>query len=151
MAASHSRPGDPGYAGGGGGGDGGGGRRGPGRGSWAEMLSSTLPTSWNKNVLEVSLDKDVTGAFIVSEIDCAKMMRKIGLVGGVGGNLEEVQICPNGRGVILFTLKKDVQIGNYCTHDVLEVTVSGIRATNFKPAGKREVVVNLNRIFNPTL
>ena len=94
MAAArlHGRPGDPGYAGGGGGsgggGDGGGGRRGPGRGSWAEMLSSTLPTSWNKNVLEVTLDKDESGAFNVSQIDCAKMMRKIGLVGGVGGTLK---------------------------------------------------------------
>ena len=152
MAASLPvRPGEPGYAGGGGGDDGGGGRRGPGRGSRAEMLSSTLPTSWNKNVLEVTLDKDEAGAFNVSQIDCAKMMRKIGLVGGVGGNLEEVQICPNGRGVILFTLKKEAQIGNFCTHDVLEITASGIRATNFKPAGKREVVVNLKNIHPNTM
>ena len=70
--SSHSRPGDPGHEGGGGGG-----RHGPGRGSCAEILSSTLPTSWNKNFLEVSLDKDVAGALIVSEIDCAESLAEL--------------------------------------------------------------------------
>ena len=44
---------------------------GKGRGSWAEMLSSTLPNCWKKNVLEVVLEKDERGAFNVSESDCA--------------------------------------------------------------------------------
>ena len=70
--SSHSRPGDPGYEGGGGGG-----RHGPGLGSCAEILSSTLPTSWNKNFLEVSLDKDVAGALIVSEIHCAESLAEL--------------------------------------------------------------------------
>ena len=133
MAASLlGRPGDPpGSAGQGGGDEGNGGndRRGTGGSSWAEMLSSSLPKSWNKNVLEVSLEKDIPGSFTVSESDCARMMKKIGLVGGPQGNLEEVQICPNGRGTILFTLKKEIQIGNFCSHDVLEIT-SWIRYKN---------------------
>ena len=32
--------------------------------SWAERLRSTLPTSWNKNVLEVILEKDGRGSFL---------------------------------------------------------------------------------------
>ena len=78
---------------------------GKGKGSWAEMLSSSLPTCWKKNVLEVILDKDERGSFNVSESDCARMMQKIGLDIRPGDHVETIQICPNGRGIILITLK----------------------------------------------
>ena len=66
----------PGPGGGGDeGGGGGGGSQGASRGSWAQVLGSNLPSSWNKNVLEVVLEKDDRGAFIVSAVDCANMMR----------------------------------------------------------------------------
>ena len=57
--------------------------------------------------------------------------------------MEAVQICPNGRGVILITLKQGVPIEKFCRHDVIEVTATGIRAVNIKPAGKRDVVVTI--------
>ena len=63
-------------------GSGGGGPCQPGgkiHGSWAAMLSSSLPTCWRKNVLEVILEKDERGSFYVSEKDCARMMQKVGL------------------------------------------------------------------------
>ena len=53
--------------------------RGGGGRSWAELLGSSLPSSLNKNILEVCLDKDERGAFVVSQTDCARMMRKLGL------------------------------------------------------------------------
>ena len=59
-----------------------GGQRQPGgkvHNSWAEMLSSTLPSSWNKNVMECVLEKDDRGPFYVNEKDCARMMQKVGL------------------------------------------------------------------------
>ena len=43
------------------------------------MLGSTLPTRLSKNVLEVVLDKDDRGGFNVSDSDCFRMMKKIGL------------------------------------------------------------------------
>ena len=46
------------------------GARGGGK-SWAALLSSSLPSTWNKNVLEVVLEKDERGAFNVSQEDCA--------------------------------------------------------------------------------
>ena len=119
--------------------------------SWAERLRSTLPTSWNKNVLEVILEKDGRGSFLVSENDCARMLRKIGLDMTPGAQVEGVQICPNGRGIILITLKKEVPIDIYCGHDVFEVTSSGIRAVNIKPVGKREVVVHMRNIHPNTM
>ena len=133
----------------GGGGRGSGGR-GSFRGSWAEMLSSTLPTCWNKNVLEVILEKDVPGSFTVGDSDCARVMKKIGLDSRPGVHVEGIQICPNGRGIILITLKKEVPIANFCRHDVIEVT-STIRAINFKPAGKREVIVHMKNIHPNTM
>ena len=47
--------------------------------SYAALLSSNLPSTWNKNVLEIVLEKDTRGSFNVSEIDCAKVLRKLGL------------------------------------------------------------------------
>ena len=126
-------------------------RPGPGDKSWAERLRSTLPTSWNKNVLEVVLEKDGRGSFIVSENDCARMLKKIGLDMTPGAQVEGIQICPNGRGIILITLKKEVPIDTYCGHDVFEVTNSGIRVVNVKPVGKREVVVHLRNIHPNTM
>ena len=120
------------------------------RGSWAEMLGSTLPQSWNLNVLEVVLEKDDRGAFNVSDVECAHMMKKLGLDQRPGVHVEAVQICPNGRGFILITLKKDIDVNKFCRYDVLEVTASGIRVVNVKPAGKRDVVVNIKGLHPNT-
>ena len=82
-----------------------------GRGrSYAALLSSNLPSTWNKNVLEIVLEKDARGSFNVSEVDCARVLRKLGLDPRPGVHVESVQICPNGRGVLLITLKKEVTI-----------------------------------------
>ena len=87
--------------------------------SWAKHLSSSDCNKLNKNVLEVVLEKDLKGAFNVSESDCAKLMQKLGLDLRPGVEVEGVQLCPNGRGIILITLKDHVKIENYCRYDVL--------------------------------
>ena len=71
--------------------------------SYAALLSSNLPSTWNKNVLEIVLEKDTRGSFNVSEDDCARVMRKLSLDPHPGVHVESVQICPNGRGVLLIT------------------------------------------------
>ena len=123
----------------------GGGTRGSGGGrmSWAERLGSSLPSSLNRNILEVVLEKDEKGAFIVKEEECARLMQKIGLDLRPGAQVEEVQICPSGRGVILITLRDNVKIEDFCRYDVLVISESGIRSSMMKPAGKEEVVVTL--------
>ena len=118
--------------------------------SWAQVLGSTLPTRLNRNVLEIVLDKDVKGAFNVSDHDCFRVLKKIGLDPIPGEQVEGVQICPNGRGVILVTLKDGVALDRFCRYDVFEVTNSGIRAVNVKPAGKREVVVTVRGLHPNT-
>ena len=114
--------------------------------SWAERLGSSLSTTLNKNVLKVVLEKDDRGAFIVNDEDCARMMKTIGLDPLPGGQVEVVQICPNGRGVIFITLKDSVQIDSFCRYDVLAITHSGIRSIMIKPAGKKEVVITMKGI-----
>ena len=127
-----------------------GGGAGGGSKSWAELLGSILPPCMNKNILEVVLEKDQRGAFMVTDNDCARLMRKIGLDLRPGVHVEGVQLCPNGRGVILITLKDGVNIDNFCRYDVLQVTESGIRSSLVKPAGKREVVVTVKGIHPNT-
>ena len=88
------------------GGSGGGGVGTPGLGrepgavkrSWASVLGGGLPTRDSKNVLEVILEKDTRGAFIVTETECANMMIKLGLDPRPGVHVEMVQICPQGTG-----------------------------------------------------
>ena len=124
--------------------------RGNKTGSWAERLGSTLPTRWNKNVLEITLEKDERGAFMVSDIDCARVLQKIGLDPRPGIHIEGAQICPSGRGVILITLKEGVPIESFCRYDVFVVTESGVRAVNVKPAGRRDVVVTVKGLHPNT-
>ena len=66
--------------------------------SWAERLGSSLPPGLDKNILEIVLDKDTRGPYLVSDKDCARIIGKIGIDPRPGGILEGVQICPNGRG-----------------------------------------------------
>ena len=120
------------------------------RKSYVSVLGSSLKQKSDKNVLEVVLEKDVRGAFIVKEQECANMMRRMGLDQRPGVEVEEVQICPQGRGVIFITLKKEVEMSRFCRHDVLDVTESGIRSVMVKPAGKREVVVTIKGIHPNT-
>ena len=118
--------------------------------SYAALVSSNLPSTWSKNVLEIILEKEAKGSFNVSEEDCVKVMRKLGLDPRPGVHVESVQICPNGRGVLLITLKKEVPIDKFCHHDVFQVTQSGIWAVHAKPAGKRDVVVILKGVHSNT-
>ena len=118
--------------------------------SWAQRLGSSLPQSLNKNILEVVLEKDAKGAFMVTEKDCAKLMGKLGLDLHPGVQVEGVQLCPNGRGVILITLKEGINIDSFCRYDVIQVNESGIRSTLVKPAGKREVVITVKGIHPNT-
>ena len=119
-------------------------------GSWAQMVESSLPSSWNKNILEVVLEKDVRGSFNVSNAECLNLLKKLGIDSRPGVQVEEIQICPTGRGVILITLKQGIDLTRFCRYDVFQVTQSGIRAVNIKPAGKREVVVNVRGLHPNT-
>ena len=87
-------------------------------------------------MLEIVLEKDSRGSFNVSEEDCAKVLCKLGLDPRPGVHVESVQICPNGRGVLLITLKKEVPIERFCHHDVFQVTQSGIRAVQGATRGR---------------
>ena len=111
------------------------------RRSWASVLGSGLPHRSDNNVLEVVLEKDQRGSFYVTEAECVNLMGKLGIDPRPGIHVEGVQICPQGRGVIYITLKKQVQLSRFCKYEVLEVTRSGTRAVLTKPAGKREVVI----------
>ena len=82
--------------------------------TWAALLGSSLPPSLNKNILEIVLEKDERGSFNVNEEDCARVMRKVGIDQRAGVHVESVQICPNGRGIILITLKNDVSVDCFC-------------------------------------
>ena len=119
--------------------------------SWAEVMSRSLPTSWNKNILEVILEKDSSGSFTVDDSDCSTVLKKIGLDPRPGVHAEGIQICPGGRGIILITLKEGVAADQFCGHDVWEVTRTGIRVSNIKPAGKREVVVHVKNLHPNTM
>ena len=118
--------------------------------TWAQRLGSSIPTRLNRNVLEIVLDKDEKGAFHVGDGDCLRVMKKIGLDTNPGVNVEAIQICPNGKGIILITLKDGLPLDPYCRYDVFEVTESGIRAVHVKPAGKREVVITVKGLHPNT-
>ena len=118
--------------------------------TWATVLGGTMLSRKDDNVLEVILEKDSRGAFVVKEAECAKMMRRLGLDQRPGVHVLGVQICPQGRGVIYITLNKDIDIARFCKHDVLDVTSTGIRAVLAKPAGKREVLVSAKGIHPST-
>ena len=47
--------------------------------SWAAVLERSLVRTTDKNVLEVVLEKDFTGSFVVSQLECAKFLSKFGL------------------------------------------------------------------------
>ena len=120
------------------------------RKSWAQMVGGNLPSSWNKNILEILLEKDDKGPFNVSDTDCSHLLSKLGVDPRPGGLVEAIQICPTGRGVILITFKQGVVLDNFCRYDVIEVTRSGVRAVHVKPAGKRDVVVTLKGLHPNT-
>ena len=120
------------------------------RKSWAQLVGSTLPSSWKKNILEVVLEKDERGPFNVSDVDCSHLLQKLGIDPRPGVEIQSVQICPTGRGIILITFKQGLNIDRFSRYDVLEVTRSGIRAVQVKPAGKREVVVTVKGLHPNT-
>ena len=120
------------------------------RKSWASALGGSLPNRNYNNVLEVVLEKEARGSFTVTEKECAHMMGKLGLDARPGVHVEAAQICPQGRGVIFITLRKELDPTRFCRHEVFEVTESGIRAVHVKPAGKREVVVTTKGIHPNT-
>ena len=121
-----------------------------GRRSWAAVLGRSAPYIQCKNVLEIVLQKEGRGSFIVSESECARLLGKLGLDLRPNVHVEGVQICPSGRGVILVTLKDNIDINNFCRYDVIDVNTSGVRAVMVKPAGKRDVIISIRGIHPNT-
>ena len=121
-----------------------------GRKSWAERLGSSLPPGLEQNILEVVLDKEKKGPFAVTEEECVRMMTKLGIDMRPGMQVEGVQICPSGRGIILITMCKGVDLNQFSRYEAMEVTSSGIWSSMVKPAGKRDVVVTLRGIHPNT-
>ena len=118
--------------------------------SWAQMVGGTLPSSWKKNILEIVLEKDDKGPFHVSDMDCSHLLAKLGIDPRSSIQVESVQICPTGRGVILVTFKQGLDIERFSRYDVIEVTRTGIRAVHVKPAGKKDVVVTIKGLHPNT-
>ena len=116
----------------------------------AYLLGNSSPLSWDKNILEVVLQKDSRGSFNVGDEDCARLIKKLGLDPRPGIHVEAIQICPNGRGVILITLRKEVPADRFCSYDVIEVTSTGIRAVLVRQCGKRESIVTIKGIHPNT-
>ena len=120
------------------------------RESWAQRIGNSVYYRQNKNILEVSLEKDSGGAFAVTDSDCARLLSKLGLDLRPGIHMEGVQVCPNGRGVILITLKDNVRPEQFCRYDVLQVNNTGVRSVLVKPGGKRDVVMTFKGIHPNT-
>ena len=76
------------------------------------------------------------------------MLTKIGV--NLASDVEAVQICPNGRGVIYVTLKNNTPMDNFICHDVIEVNNTGLKVIHIKSAGKREVVLTLKGLHPNT-
>ena len=74
--------------------------------SWASVLGGSLPIRDNNNVLEVTLEKDSRGSFIVTESDCFNLLRRLGLDPRPGIDVEGVQICPQGKRVSSLSQEK---------------------------------------------
>ena len=74
--------------------------------SWAAVLGTGLPQREDRNVLEVVLEKDSRGPFIVSDSECFTLMRKLGLDQRPGVHVLGTKICPQGREVIYFVNMK---------------------------------------------
>ena len=66
------------------------------------------------------------------------------------GQVEAIQICPNGRGIIFVTLRRGESLENFYISDVIEVTSSGVKAIDVKPAGKKEIIVTLRGLHPNT-
>ena len=118
--------------------------------SWASLLGENIPTRNSKNVMEIMLEKDVKGAFNVSDEEVAKVLQKLGADLRPGVHIESVQICPMGKNVIQVTLNKNVTIDRFCNKDVLEVK-SGVRISQIRQSGKREVVLTIRGLHPNTL
>ena len=118
--------------------------------SWAQLVGSTLPSSWNKNILEIILEKDTKGPYNVSDVDCCHLLLKLGIDPRSSLQVESVQICPSGRGLILITFKQGLDIDRFSRYDVLEVTKTGIRAVQVRPAGKKDSVITIKGLHPNT-
>ena len=120
------------------------------RESWAQRIGNSAYARINKNIIEVILEKDNAGAFLVSDSDCARLLTKLGLDLRPGIHIEGVQVCPDERGVIIGTLKDNGNPENFCRHDVLQVTHSGVRSVLVKQGGKKDIVMTFKGIHPNT-
>ena len=118
--------------------------------SWAQRLGNGIEPHLNKNILEVILEKDFRGGFSLSDTECAKFLVKLGLDLRSGEQIEGLQVCPNGRGIVYITLKETIDPSKFYRFDVIEVSTSGIRATQVRQAGKRDVTVTIKGIHPNT-
>ena len=111
--------------------------------SYSDKLKLNVKKSerLKRKVLEVTLETEKDVVLKIEDKDVAKLATRLGI--DIKCHLEGYQTCPGYSRKILFWLKNDVNIENFCKNEVFRVS-DGIRTGVIRPMDKKDVVVHVS-------
>ena len=101
----------------------------------------------NKTILEVRLEKQQGATFNLKMEEIETLLTRLGMT---DSHFDGVCACPEGKPVVLITMKPNVDIQKFLYKNESYIVKEGIRTTTIRQAGKKDVQVTVSGLHPNT-
>ena len=101
----------------------------------------------NKTILEIRLEKQQGASFNLTMKEIETLLTRLGIA---DSHFDGVSACPEGKPVVLITMKPNVDINKFLYKNESYIVKEGIRTTTIRQAGKKDVQVTVSGLHPNT-
>ena len=101
----------------------------------------------NKSILEIRLEKQQGASFNLTMKEIETLLTRLGIA---DSHFDGVSACPEGKPVVLITMKPNVDINKFLYKNESYIVKEGIRTTTIRQAGKKDVQVTVSGLHPNT-
>ena len=115
--------------------------------SYSSITAINTSVRNSKNILEIRLEKQQGASFKLTMEETETLLKRLGMN---DTHFDGVSACPEGKPVVLITLKPGVAINQFLYRNESYIVKEGIRTTTIRQAGKKDTTVTVSGLHPNT-
>ena len=115
--------------------------------SYSSITAINKSVRDSKNILEIRIEKQQGASFNMTMEETETLLRRLGMN---DTHFDGVSACPEGKPVILVTLKPTVPITKFLYRNESYMIKEGLRTTTIRAAGKKDIMVTVSGLHPNT-